>query len=358
MWTLAQLLRLAHSDACAELSDYARSNATTYADSFARGGELVEEAEVLVRVAENVRLLAVAAERARGVSWETIGEALGGSGGVSKQAAQKRFSERVEQLELDVLLPHREGPYPGAPGWSAGPTAASCPDVTLERLDAWAQRHHERSDGGKDVVDRLVSHGLRQRPARATELMGAVTKLAALVMEATGSFASRELPAGVSERYARRRLLETKLAMLDAIRTESTTRDSDAREQAARVFDELVELRTDDAREQLRITWTSDEEASIALLDRAVAVLAKTNDSDREVRGWWLWGVDGDGRADDRGGAWPQLVDEDLDAEREHLEHAAREEIAKWIGSDHAKGVGPFEDGGIAGPLARNSGGD
>jgi hypothetical protein len=44
---------------------------------------------------------------------------------------------------------------------------------------------------------------------------------------------------------------------------------------------------------------------------------------DRAVRGWWLRGVDENGRADDRGGAWPQLVIEDLDAEREHLEHAA-----------------------------------
>jgi hypothetical protein len=42
--------------------------------------------------------------------------------------------------------------------------------------------------------------------------------------------------------------------MLDAMRTESTTRDSDACEQAARVFDELVELRTDDARGQLTVT--------------------------------------------------------------------------------------------------------
>ena len=347
MWTLRQLLRIAHSEACAELSDSARSSATTYADSFARGGDLVEQAERLVHAAQEVRLLAVVAERARGVSWETIGEALGG---VSKQAAQKRFSERVEQLELDVLLPHREGPHAGAIGWTAGPDAASRPDATLERLDAWAQRHHERSEGGKDVVDRLVSHGLRQRPARAVEFVGTVTKLATLLTQATGSFASRELPPGVSERYARRRLLEVKLALFDTMRAESTTLDADAREQAARVFEELVELRTAETREQLTLSWSSNDEASIAMRDRAVAVLARTTDRDPEIRGWWLWGVDEDGRADDRGGAWPQLIDDDLDAEREHLEHAAVEEIAKWIGSDQAKGVGPFDHGGIAGP--------
>ena len=45
-------------------------------------------------------------------------------------------------------------------GWKAGPDAASRPDATLKRLDAWAERHHERTEGGKDVVDRLVSHAL------------------------------------------------------------------------------------------------------------------------------------------------------------------------------------------------------
>jgi len=55
-------------------------------------------------------------------------------------------------------------------------------------------------------------------------------------------------------------------------------------------------------------------------------------------------------QADERGGAWPELVDEAVDAHREHLEHAALEEIAKSIGSDQAKGIAPFGPGGIAGP--------
>ena len=87
--------------------------------------------------------------------------------------------------------------------------------------------------------------------------------------------------------------------------------------------------------------------------DRPVAVRARSSDpTDIDVCGWWLWGVNQVGEADDRGGAWPQLVAEDLDLEREHLEHAALEAIATSIGSDLAKGVAPFDPGGIAGPDA------
>lgn len=350
MWTLSNLLRIAHSAACADLSDLARSNATTYGDGHARGGELVEEAERLVRDAEDVRLLAVATERSRGVSWEAIGEALGG---VSKQAAQKRFSERVEQVELDVLLPDREGPDVGAqpkPGWTAGPDAAAHPDEWLPRLDAWAKRHHERTDGGKDVVDRLISHGLRE--PRALDHMSAVTKLTTLLFDGTGAFASRELPPGVTERYARRRLLEAKLALYDAMRADSSWAGSDAGEQAAHAFVELVALRTEEVHEILTIRWRTDDEATIALRERPVAILARSHDRDPETRGWWLWGVDDDGHADDRGGAWPELVDDDLEREREHIEHVALTRIAESIGSDQAKGTGPFDPGGIAGPDA------
>lgn len=365
MWTIANLLRLSHSAACADLSDLARSSATTYADQYGHGSELVELAERLVRDAEDVRLLAVAAERARGVSWETIGEGLGG---VSKQAAQKRFAERVDELVTDVLLPHREGAHndpalDGARrarglGWTAGPDAAADPDRTLTSLDAWAKRHHEQTDGGKDVVDELVSHGLRQRPREAIARIGTVTRLAELLTEATGAFATRELPPGVTERYARRRLLEEKIALYDAMQREARDDSTgiravgaaDAREQAARAFEELVDLRTQEAREALTIIWRSSTDALIALRDRPVAVLQWTGDGvDEETRGWWLWGVDADGGPDDRGGAWPLLVDADLDVAREHLEHAAIAAIAAWIGSDQAKGVGPFGLGGIAG---------
>jgi hypothetical protein len=356
MWTLANLLRLAHSDACAELSDYARSSATTYADGYAHGGELVEAAQRMVREAEDVRLLAVAAERARGVSWETIGEALGD---VSRQAAQQRFGERVDELELDVLLPLRTSGAGDGLSHTAGPDAAVAPDACLKRLDAWAQRHHEQSDPGEEFIDQLVSHGLRQRPREATGRIANVTRLADLLMNATGTFATRELPPGVAERYTRRRLLEEKVALYDAMRDEAeqnplrlrSATTQATRDEAQRAWEELIEIRTEEARERLQIDWRNDEEATIAVHGRPVAVLASSSDPvDAEACGWWLWGVNDAGEADDRGGAWPQLVDEDLGAEREHVEHAALDQIASAIGSDQAKGIGPFNPGGIAGP--------
>ena len=359
MWTLANLLRLSHSEACAELSDLARSNATTYADARAQSGELVADAGRLLRDAEGVLLLAIATERARGVSWEAIGEGLGG---ISKQAAQQRFADRVEELVTDVLLPHRQGP-PGGLGWTAGPDAAARPEQTVRHLDAWAKRHHERTDGGKDVVDELVSRGLRERPREAIARIGTVTRLAHLLVAATGAFTTRELPPGVTERYVRRRLLEEKLALYDAMEREAQSdpigvrggRAADARAQAARDFEELVEIRTEETREALTIDWRDDGEAAIALHGRAVSVLRRADDAvdDDEVRGWWLWGVDDAGLAGDRGGAWPQVVGEDVDDDREHLEHAAIGAIAISIGSDLAKGIGPFHADWIAGHEAR-----
>lgn len=170
-------------------------------------------------------------------------------------------------------------------------------------------------------------------------------------MNATGMFARRELPPGVTDRYARRRLAEARVAMYDAMANErATANERDLKDDAAHAFQQLAELHTEETRERLTIRWTSDEEAAIALSARPVAMLARTADRvDTEARGWWLWGVDADGQADERGGAWPQLVDEALDAEREQLEHAAVEAIAHHVGSDLAKGFAPFGPGGIAG---------
>ncbi|UTI63381.1 hypothetical protein NBH00_18765 [Paraconexibacter antarcticus] len=51
-----------------------------YADGYGRGGELVEETTRLVSQAEEMLVLAVAAEHAKSTSWEQIGDALEVSG--------------------------------------------------------------------------------------------------------------------------------------------------------------------------------------------------------------------------------------------------------------------------------------
>jgi hypothetical protein len=365
MWTLENLLRLAHCAACAELSDRARSSASTYADGYARGGELAEVADRLVAAAEEVRLLAVAVERERGVSWETIGEVL--AGGVSKQAAQKRYGERVDELVLDVLLPLREGP-PGGLGWAAGPDGVADPDATLASLDAWARRHHEPADSGTDHLDELVSHGLREQPREATRRIATVTLLADLVMNATGSFATRELPRGVTERYARRRLLEEKVALYDAMRREAKTRQAlaDALEHGEHAFNELVDCHRADLRERLG-HGRADDVVVITLDGRPVQVLAHADDpTDEQVRGWWLWDVSDHGTAP-KGyelnldvwraarpvlGLGPGEFLADADVDDNAAIAAALDAVCDHIATDAAKGFTPFGPGGIAGPPA------
>ena len=343
MWTLQNLLRLAHSNACAQLSDQARSSATTHADGSWRGGEIIELAQRLVATAEDVLLLAVAVQRARRLSWEAIGESLGG---VSKQAAQKRFSERVEELEFDVLL----APL-GQPAISdvrtttiVGPDAVIDPDATLARLDAWALRHHERTDDGEDVMDHLVSHGLHERPARTLDHVAVVSRLSGLLAEV--KYRGRELPAATGG-CVRGRLLEAKAAVYDAMGAEPTADHVSTREQTFHSFREL----TDEAQELLSIRWTSDDEAVITMGDRPVAILRRTM-HEAALRGWWLHRVEDRGYVDHSRGAWKHFMEEmGRSGEKpEHLEHRALLVIANMIGSDQAKGIGPFAPGGIAGP--------
>lgn len=119
----------------------------------------------------------------------------------------------------------------------------------------------------------------------------------------------------------------------------------------ARCHHELTALWTEQTREHLELSWTGDEQARAALHGRPVAEVIRTADSPPpRAAGWCLWGHDQDGRPDDRRGAWSQLVEIDVIAEREHVGHAAIESLAKRIGSDQAKGVDPFGVGGISGP--------
>lgn len=361
MWSFGNLLRLGHAQACRELSDLARTSVDTHPSEDA--AELVELAQRLVAQAEDVLELAVASARERGVSWEQIGELLPGAdgSGVSRQAAAKRFGERVEQLQVDTLLPRRAPPRPGGLGWTAGPDGVDYPDETVARLDAWALRHREATDPSlRDRPDdQLVSAGLRARYRPAIDSIGPITRLARLLLDATGPFATTSLPNGVTERYARQRLLEFRLVAADAMLEErrSGARGGDPSLIVDRdaILDELVRSLAEDCREQLAFDWSDEYTATVALHARPMVILARNADRrDRETVGWWLWGVGPDGDADSAGGgAWPRFVDVDLQAEREHVEHAAAAVIAADVASDQAKGLGPFAAGGIAGAEPR-----
>jgi hypothetical protein len=180
--------------------------------------------------------------------------------------------------------------------------------------------------------------------------------LAQLLLDAMGPFASKPLPPGVTERYARQRLLEFKLAAADAILDERRRRgggragadvvlDRDA------IADELAAILAETCRDQLLFDWHDDgQTATVRLQDKALLIVERSDD-DRapDTVGWWLWGIGRDHRPDP-GPEWPQPLDVPVDAEREHVEHAAATAIAHHIATDQTKGIEPFAPGGIAGP--------
>lgn len=353
MWSPSNLLRLGHAHACRDLSDLARSFAVPYERE--SGAELVDSALRLVSQADMVLELAVAVAREQGTSWEEIGEQLpgpDGETGVSRQAASKRFGERVEALSLDALLPRREPRFPGALGWWAGPDGLDDPDRTAADLDAWVVRHRERTDPDRGAEP--VSGPLRARHRPATDSIGATTRLASLLLDATGPFATRDLPAGVSERYVRQRLLEFKVETFGAI-LENARRAGRAGRDVAESLTfweqsraELGGLYAEDCREALSFEWDDEQSARVQLRGRPLVTLARTVDARaRDVTGWWLWSTDVEDPS--AGGAWPQLVDVGLGAEHEHVEHAAAVAIAEHVASDRVKGVGPFDAAGLAG---------
>ena len=346
-----RVLRLAHADACRELSDRARSMASTYGEAHRQPGELVEEAERLIADAREVLALAVAYERQGGSGWEQIGEALGE--GISRQAASKRFGERVDALELDVLLPARDVPTPGVLGWWAGPDAARDPEQTARSLDSWLDRHREPTDPGRHV-ERLFSDGLR--PDRAVDFISASTRLSILLSRATGPFADVDLPVGVTERYARRRLLEAEVATFSLMLKEQDGSEHPHRAQTARalaeVHDELVGVLTDETRDHLSVVNIDRDQLQLYWHECAVALLVRTEDRDPETTGWF-WVNPPDDEVD-RG--YPQLLAEvDPGDPLELVERLAIKDLAAKIASDLAKGVGPLQPGGLAGPRSADT---
>ncbi|WP_331729772.1 hypothetical protein [Streptomyces chartreusis] len=107
-------------------------------DAYASPGELVEEAQTLVELAQGVLRWAVIHERQKGTSWEEIGERLGG---ITRQSAHERYKQAVEDWQLALVQPYEPGtatsPFP-APVLHE---AALEPTATGARLDEWARTH-------------------------------------------------------------------------------------------------------------------------------------------------------------------------------------------------------------------------
>jgi hypothetical protein len=368
---------IAYMEACRELSDRARGQVSTYGAAYRRAGELVDDALRLVGQAEEVLRLAVAAERAASTSWQEIGERLG----VSRQSAHERFAQAVQAISDGALFPAREPAREGALGWWACPDGLQDPEATVRGLDEWALRHREPTD--PDRGEHPVSAGLRRREdLAAVEAIGVVTALARRIMDS-------DLPDGVSERQARRMLLERKIETFDLVAPrESGPGARDARAQASEAFQELVAWYRDDLERRLSVdsvTYAELEAYRFALDDRPVAELAFTAEGSDEDTGWFRWSIDAqafeaepDAPSRWLGDPWPVGVagvdiDELVAIDRRDGRQAvlaaaadvvqrtratalasARSELLGSLASDLAKGVGPFEPGGMAGPAGRD----
>ncbi|MCK9250786.1 MAG: hypothetical protein M0P31_17645 [Solirubrobacteraceae bacterium] len=328
----AALTRLAHANACSELSDRARGQVRTHTDAWLQGAELVEDAARLVRQAEGVLELAVAVVRAQSVSWQEIGDRLE----VTKQSAQGRFGETVKRVQDGILFPRRD-PVDGVGlGWWAGPDGLADPERTMRVLDEWVVRHREPTDPVPEppADERPVSHALQESEryrARSVRNVSDVTALALRILD-------RDLPDGVSEREAQRVLLERKIATFDAIATSNVgTRASryDALQQADRALDELTAWHEPLVRDALG--WRHEDDGRILLeLDGTpVAVLSHHDDPrDPETHGWSRWPLTPDGQPDvDIGPA----TDAEPDAPESAAIDATLAALAREIAFDRAK---------------------
>jgi hypothetical protein len=296
-YAFAELARIAYLESCRELSDRARGEVSTYGRSFRPNGALVEEASRLVSHAQELMRLAVAAERAASVSWETIGETLE----MTRQSAHERYAAAVEDIFDGILFPTRES-GDGRPGWWACPDGLENPHQTVERLDAWALRHREQTDPDRGV--RPVSENLRCEEELVTvHETGALARLASRV-------ASGDLPVGVSDRTARRILLERKLGVFQRIADRDPALAQDARAEAQDCFEQLVTWHHEDLESRLTFAELPGRafDAFRFLLDgRPLAELAFTVDLDPDATGWFLSRVD-PARPDDilaAGDPWP-----------------------------------------------------
>ncbi|OHV29932.1 hypothetical protein BBK14_34065, partial [Parafrankia soli] len=163
----AVLARLSLSSAAAEAARVAGGLVPTSADGYGSPAGLVEYAQRLVSDAQEVLAAAVVAARARGTTWEEIGEALG----ISRQAAQERFRTRIADWERGLDVPY----LPGGGGRILNPQlpdAATAPGEVAASLDTWVTRHH--SPGDPDRTDRPVSAVLDDHDGWALGLSAAV----------------------------------------------------------------------------------------------------------------------------------------------------------------------------------------
>ncbi|WP_030348935.1 hypothetical protein [Streptomyces sp. NRRL S-1022] len=191
-------------------------------DTYAHPGELVEEAQTLVELAQQVLRWAVIHERQKGTSWEEIGQRLGG---ITRQSAHERYKDAVDEWQFSLVQPYEPGtaasPYP-APVLHE---AALEPTATGARLDAWAREHVPSARGTEHPVTGHLP------PLTTVEEMNQVL---AAIQHLTAHGAS---PAERAAVYERKAALLERIAAEDG-RPEAAEQAADARARAARLREE------------------------------------------------------------------------------------------------------------------------
>jgi hypothetical protein len=140
----ADAARLLYADDARRLSDLARQLVPTSREH--QPGDYLREALWVAKAAQQLVLMAAVVERARGATWEVLGEVEN----VSRQHAQRKWGSEVSGV-VDAL----------ASGVGAGPLlsrkAATGADLA-RRLDQWYERHAEPGDDpGPEYADGAVS---------------------------------------------------------------------------------------------------------------------------------------------------------------------------------------------------------
>jgi hypothetical protein len=132
-YSRATRVRIALADAAADVSDVSRELVDPRRDQDRERGGLVQAVAVLVARAEQLQLLAVAAERRQGATWEVIAEFLG----TSRQAAHAKYAAGVAALNLAIVRYWLETSNGGCPARPPIPGGCYDPAETARRLDKW-----------------------------------------------------------------------------------------------------------------------------------------------------------------------------------------------------------------------------
>ncbi len=147
------MAHLALAASARAVSDFARGLVPSHPGRAGYGGLLTGDAVQLGRLVDDVLAAAIIAERADGVGWQDIGEALG----LDPDQARARWGATVDRWDTD--LARAAGPAHDddqLPEILTGP-----PTVCARELDSWAIRHREPDDpiGGLHPVTDALTGG-------------------------------------------------------------------------------------------------------------------------------------------------------------------------------------------------------